>query len=51
MRADASQTQTSAMLFDKGYQAVFAEYCITVNGSNFKDPIPACAGMTRVKRI
>ena len=47
MRANASQTQTIAMLFDKGYQTVSAEYCATVNRSNFKDPIPACAGMTR----
>ena len=47
VRANASQTQTIAMLFDKGYQAVFAEYCITVNESNFLVPIPAYAGMTR----
>ena len=25
----------------------FCVYCATVNRSNFKDPIPACAGMTR----
>ena len=36
VRAYASQTQNVAVLFDKGYQAVFAEYCITVNGSNLE---------------
>ena len=47
VRANASQIQNVAMLFGKCYQAIFAEYCAIVNNSNFRDPIPACAGMTR----
>ena len=46
VRANASQQQIFAILF---YHAVFAEYYTTVSWSNFKDPIPACAGMTREK--
>ena len=29
-----------------GWESIFYVYCATVNRSNFKDPIPACAGMT-----
>ncbi len=30
-----------------GWGSIFYAYCATMGGSNFKDPIPACAGMTR----
>ena len=30
-----------------GWGSIFYAYCATMGGNNFKDPIPACAGMTR----
>ena len=44
VRADASHAHTIADLL---LGTMFYEHCATMGGSNFLDPIPACAGMTR----